>query len=122
MAVATLVLVLVDIAVLALLARKLLGLDKEQRALRAELAELSPVDSLPPALEKAFAGGRKRLLTVEILNPLELATAQHKLAGVAGSFAPATVRSIVYDQAAKITREQLAKHQVQADVQVHVTG
>ena len=120
MDIAALILVLVDIAALALIGRTLIQLDKEHRALRSELAELSPVESMPPALEKSFGGGRKRLLVVEILNPLELATAQHKLAGVAGSFAPATVRSIVYDQAAKITREQLAQHNVQADVQVHV--
>ena len=120
MDVAVLVLVLVDIAALALIGRKLLALDKEQRALRTELAELSPVESMPPTLERSFAGGRKRVLVVEILNPLELATARHKLAGVAGSFAPETVRSIVYDQAARITREQLGHHQVEADVQVHV--
>jgi hypothetical protein len=121
MDVAVLILVLVDIVVLAVVGRKLLALDREQRALRAELAELSPVESMPVPLERSFGGGRKRVLVVDILNPLELATAQHKMAGLAGSFAPDTVRSIVYDQAAKITREKLAEHQVEADVQVHVT-
>lgn len=121
MDVAVLILVLVDIVVLAVVGRKLLALDREQRALRAELAELSPVESMPVPLERSFAGGRKRVLVVDILNPLELATAQHKLAGLAGSFVPDTVRSIVYDQAAKITRDKLAEHQVEADVQVQVT-
>lgn len=122
MQIAVLVIVLLDVAVVALLAWRLRILDAKERALRTEFAELSPGRPLPPPLEQAFLAGRQRVLTVEILNPLELARAQHKLAGVAGALAPAAVRAIVYDQAAKITREQLAKQGVAADVQVHVAA
>ena len=120
MQIAVLVVVIVNLVVLALLARRLLALDSRQRALGIELAQLGPTEALPAPLDKAFLAGRKRMLTVEILNPLELATLHNRLAGLAGAVAPAAVRSIVYDQAAKITREQLAKQHVEADVQVHV--
>jgi hypothetical protein len=120
MLIAALVIVVVNVVLLGLLARKLLVLDSAQKALRIELAQLTPGDALPPALDKAFAAGRKRLLTVEILNPLQLATAHTKLAGLAGGIAPAAVRALVYDQAAKITKQELAKQQVEADVQVYV--
>jgi hypothetical protein len=118
--IAALVLVLVNLVLLGVLARKLLALDSAQKALRIELAQLTPTEALPPQLEKAFAAGRKRLLTVEILNPLELAAAHNRLAGIASGVAPAAVRAIVYEQAAKITKEQLAKQQVEADVRVYV--
>ena len=120
MQIAALVIVIVNLVLLGLLARRLLALDSAQKALRIELAQLTPPEALPPALETAFAAGRKRLLTVEILNPLELATAHNKLAGIAGSIAPAAVRALVYEQAAKVTKDQLAKQQVEADVRVYV--
>jgi hypothetical protein len=114
------VIVLVNVVLLGLLARKLLALDSAQKALRIELSQLTATEALAPTLEKAFASGRKRLLTVEILNPLELASAHNKLAGLASGIAPAAVRALVYEQAAKITQQELAKQQVEADVQVYV--
>ena len=117
-----LVVVLLDAAIVALLAWRLHILDARERALRAELAELTPTTPLPPVAEQAFRAGRQRFMTVEILNPLELARAQNKFAGVAGAVAPSAVRAIVYEQAAKITRTRLAEHGVAADVQIHVAG
>jgi hypothetical protein len=122
MAVAILVLVFLDAAVVGLLAWRVQLLNAREQSLRSDLALLAPAPVLPVALEEAFAGGPRRVLTVEILNPLELAKAQHKLAGVASGFAPSAVRALVYDQAAKITRVELAKHGVAADVQIHVAS
>lgn len=119
MQIALLVVVLLALAVLAYLLGRLRSLGVRERALRAELAALDPTAVLPPALERAFTSGSGRVLTVEILNALELAQARHKLAGVAGAVAPDVVRGIVYEQAARITREQLATHGVAADVRVH---
>jgi hypothetical protein len=118
--VVVLVVVLLDVAVVGLLVWRLRILDAKERALRADFAHLTPAAALPPPLEVAFQSGRQRFLTVEILNPLELARAQHKLAGVAGAVAPSAVRALVYEQAAKITRTQLAERGVAADVQIHV--
>ena len=120
MQIAVLIVVIVNLGVLALLGRRMLVLDSKQRALRIELAQLGPAEAMPAPLDKAFLAGRKRMLTVEILNPLELATLYNRLAGVAGAVAPNAVRAVVYEQAAKITRDQLAKQSVEADVQVHV--
>jgi hypothetical protein len=119
---AVLVVVLLDAAVVALLIWRLRMLDARERALRAEFTLLTPSPALPLPLEEAFRAGRQRFLTVEILNPLELARAQHRLGGVAGAVAPSAIRGIVYDQAAKITRSQLAARGVAADVQIHVAG
>jgi hypothetical protein len=118
--IAALVIVILNLVLLGLLARKLLVLDSAQRALRIELAQLTPADALPPTLDRAFAAGRNRLITVEILNPLELAGAHSRLAGLAGSVAPGPVRALVYEQAAKIAKVELAKQNVEADVQVYV--
>jgi hypothetical protein len=115
-----LVVVLLDVAIVGLLMWRLRILDAKERALRAEFAQLTPAAALPAPLEVAFRAGRQRFLTVEILNPLELARAQNKLAGIAGAVAPSAVRALVYDQVAKITRAQLAERGVAADVQVHV--
>lgn len=69
----------------------------------------------------ASAGGRtRRVISVEILNPIELASVRGRVFGIAGSFVPHLTRRIVYDQTVRQLREQLAAHRVVADVQVHV--
>jgi hypothetical protein len=62
----------------------------------------------------------RRLLTIEVLNPLELATARGgRIAGLAGSIAPGLTRRIVYDQVFKILRRELDRMGVHADVRLH---
>ncbi|TSE01983.1 hypothetical protein FOS14_00900 [Skermania sp. ID1734] len=74
----------------------------------------------PPEIAESFRAGHGRLLSVEILNPIELATSQAKFAGaVAGSLVPGLVRQIVYEQAAKILNEELPKQGVKAEVRIH---
>ena len=73
MQIALLVVVLLALAVLAYLLVRLRSLGVRERALRAELAALDPAAVLPPALERTFTSGSGRVLTVEILNALELA-------------------------------------------------
>lgn len=65
------------------------------------------------------ATGARRLISIEILNPLELAAARGWLGGVAGSIAPGLTRRIVHDQTIRIVRQQLAEQQVVADVRLH---
>jgi hypothetical protein len=55
-------------------------------------------EPLPPRLERSFVAGKDRLISVEFLNPLEMAAGQKKIAGVVGSVAPDLVRRLVYDQ------------------------
>jgi len=62
----------------------------------------------------------RRLITIEVLNPLELATARGgRIAGLAGSIAPGLTRRVVYDQVFKTLRRELDKMAVHADVRLH---
>jgi len=59
------------------------------------------------------------VITIEILNPIELAATRGRLVGMAGSLAPGLTRRIVYDQAVRNKKRQLAEEHVVADVRVH---
>jgi hypothetical protein len=65
------------------------------------------------------AGGTRRVITIEILNPIELAGSRSRIVGIAGSLAPGITRRIVYDQALKMVRRHLADEKVVADVRLH---
>jgi hypothetical protein len=60
------------------------------------------------------------VITIEILNPIELAGTRGWWAGIAGSLAPGLTNRVVYDQAINLVRTQLADHDVVADVRLHV--
>ena len=62
----------------------------------------------------------RRVITIEILNPIELAGSRGWWAGIAGSLAPGLTNRVVYDQAMRLVRGQLADHNVVADVRLHV--
>lgn len=111
----------------AALAGATLALGQQVRAVRARAAELServdalvPGPPLPPDLVATFGSGSRRMLAVEILNPVELATRQVKAAGLLGAVRPGLLTKIVYDQAVKQIVTQLEDEGVQADVRVHV--
>jgi hypothetical protein len=94
--------------------------------LRARPAEPAPGGG--PAVEAALAAtpaavtvqGTRRMISIEILNPIELAGTRGRVMGIAGSLAPGLTRRIVYDQIVKTLRAELAEKQVVADVQLHV--
>ena len=64
--------------------------------------------------------GTRRVITIEILNPLELANKRSRWAGLAGSLVPGITRRIVYDHALRLVRRQLAAERVVADVRLCV--
>jgi hypothetical protein len=82
--------------------------DEQVRAALAALARQGP----PTARTRQF-------ISVEILNPLELANTRGRLLGLAGSFAPGFTRRMVYDQTVKELKRQLVAQHVIADVHVH---
>lgn len=89
----------------------------------AEPPELdaSVAGSLSPALRPpSSTSGTRRFITIEILNPIELAGSRGRWAGIAGSLAPGITRRIVYDQALKTVRRHLSDEDVVADVRLHV--
>lgn len=108
------VLAVTNVVTAALLVRLLLRPvehPKPDAALAASLTARHPAVSTT---------GTRRLITIEILNPIELAGKRGRLAGIAGSFAPGITRRVVYDQALKLVRTELASHRVVADVRLHV--
>jgi hypothetical protein len=91
---------------------------------------LRPADPPPgdPAVEAALAamvpvvgpaGSTRRFISIEILNPVELAGTRGRMLGIASTLAPGLTRRIVYDQTVKILRTQLAQQSVAADVHLH---
>jgi hypothetical protein len=83
---------------------------------------------LPDDATEVFAAPRpagirgrdRRVITVEILNPIELATARGgRVAGLAGTLAPGFTRRLVYEQTLRVLRRELGAKDVLADVRVH---
>ena len=74
------------------------------------------IEAMRPA---ASTSSTRRIITIEILNPIELAATRGRLAGIAGSLAPGITRRIVYDQAIRNLRHQLVQERVVADVRLH---
>ena len=102
-----------------LLLLALRSLARRTEELRAEVAALTPPPALAPDLEAAFGTGTRRLLVIEILNAVELATQRAKAARILGVVAPEMLRRIVVEQAAKDIVVQLAEEGVHAQVTVH---
>lgn len=92
----------------------------EADALRARIDLLGTLEPDDPAGLTAAGGPGSRLVLVDILNPLELATSQTKAAGMLHKLRPSLLQRIVYDEAARQIRERLVEEGVVADVRVHV--
>jgi hypothetical protein len=71
------------------------------------------------AAQPTAVSGVRRIISVEILNPLDLAGTRGRVVGIAGSFAPSITRRVVNEQAVKTLRRQLAEQHVVADVRLH---
>ena len=85
-----------------------------EQVAHARTVALQSVDSA------AFVAPRERLITIEILNPAELAATHSRYSGLAGAVAPNLLRKIVYEKAAEIMREQFKAQGVEAEVKVRV--
>lgn len=114
MLVLLIVLIVTNLVTLGVLGWLLLGPAEHARpdAIVARGVEVSR----PPASTTSV----RRVITIEILNPIELAGSRGWWASVAGSLAPGLTNRVVYDQAIKLVRTQLATHDVVADVRLHV--
>lgn len=67
----------------------------------------------------APANRTRRVITVEVLNPIELAAARGRIVGVAGSLAPGFVTRLVHEQTVKTLRRELTAQGVVAEVRLH---
>jgi hypothetical protein len=84
---------------------------------RPDRSIATAIDGSPPLGTSTTA--TRRVITIEILNPIELAGTRGRIVGIAGSLAPGITRRIVYDQAIKTMKRHLADEKVVADVRVH---
>ncbi len=90
-------------------------LAQDQRALAAAW------QTLPPDSARLLPSS-SAVISIEILNPMELASKESPFAGPLGRLAPGLIRKIVYQRAADMLRQQLGEHGVQAEVRIHGLG
>lgn len=109
---------LLAVAVLLLRQRRLRA---ELRDLQAREESLSAAPALPQELIRMAREGNA-MLSIRILNPMELAAQKHWIAGAAGRLTPGLVRRIVCQEAAKIVNQELPKYGVVAEVRVVGNG
>lgn len=115
---AVLLFLLVNLVVLGLLLLRFARLRSEVAELRARSETLAgTLVEVPDDMRRMAAEGAA-LLSIRILNPMELAAQKHWVAGVAGRLTPGIVRRIVSHEAAKIVRQELPKYGVIAEVEV----
>lgn len=94
---------------------------QQNKALKAETAALQLASRAIPADLQAMLGDPgKRIITVEILNPMELAADKTWLAKPAAGMSPGLINRIVYQQAREIVEQQMPKFGAVAEVKVHV--
>lgn len=93
---------------------------QQTEALRLESAALQAASNAIPAdLDKLLGDQNKRVITVEILNPIELATAKTAFAKPLAGMSPGTINKLVYSEARDIIAQQLPEFGVKAEVNIH---
>lgn len=112
-----LIVLLINLAALALLLLRFAKLRTEVRELRARSEQLSAAPPVPAELARMAREGAA-LLSIRILNPMELAAQKGWFAGMAGRLTPGIVRRIVSQEAARIVIQELPKYGVVAEVRV----
>lgn len=112
---AVFLLIFINLGLTGLLAYLLL----RQRGLLDILAtEAAKLRGLNIVKDSGMLAKENSHIRIKILNPLELASKEHWLAGTLGSIAPAVVNAVVYQKASKMIADELVPHGVKADVRV----
>jgi hypothetical protein len=115
-------LLLANIAISITLLLLWLRSHQQTQALLLEAASLATTNAvIPDNLTNLVLEHKKRLITVEILNPTELAIAKSKFAKHLMALAPDTINKLVYKEAREILAQQLPTFGVKAEVKIHVT-
>ncbi len=116
---ALLVLALMLIVTLVLLYRRLSRLQGLLDTLSQDQRQLSSAWNALPPDARALLPDNKMLLSIEILNPVQLAAQESRFADALGSVSPGLLRRIVHQRTAEILRGELVKYGVQAEVRLH---
>jgi septal ring factor EnvC (AmiA/AmiB activator) len=98
------------------LGTRLREMEQTLASLRAEKA------AFPEDFRRLLAAGQSEVISIRLLNPMELAKRQSRLAGVFGTLTPSLIKRIVHNEAIKITRKELEKHGAKAEVRFHGVG
>jgi hypothetical protein len=115
-------LVLANMAISITLLLLWLRSHQQTQALLLEVASLATSNNVIPAnVKNLVLEHKKRIITVEILNPTELAIAKSKFAKHLMGLAPDTINKLVYKEARDILAQQLPTFGVNAEVKIHVT-
>lgn len=95
----------------------LLRIRRELKDLRTRVAAMVPTRELPSELVE-LVQSTSVMLSVHVLNPMELAAQRHWLAGAAGRLTPGVVRPIVAREVVRMVRSEMERFGVKADVRV----
>lgn len=120
MTILTTILLISNIALIAALFWYKSAVSGELASLRARAATLDPeAGAPPPDIKEIYDDLSSGIITIEILNPMELAAKESWFAGVFGSLAPGALRRLVYKRAGKITKGMLADFGVDGEIGIH---
>lgn len=99
--------------------RRFKRLQRASTELHETIAALDPNNAaLPANIAKVLGHGKRRVLCIEILNPVELAVEKNRLAGPLSGIAPEFINQQVYQQTRDILLEKLREFGVQAEVTI----
>jgi hypothetical protein len=118
-AVLALVLACALAATCGVLVAQLRAVRRRARRLETRVTALTPAVPLPPDLEASFGTGKRRLLVIEILNPIELARSRSRASTLLAAMAPDRLRKLVIEQTAKEMRDQMKAEGVEVEIRVH---
>jgi hypothetical protein len=99
---------------------ELLRLRRTARQLENEVRQAAErAAALPPDLVEALGVGGRQVITIELLNPFELAGRSSWFARPLSAVTPDLLRNVVYQRAVTMFRERSSEYGVEADVRLH---
>jgi hypothetical protein len=113
-------LLVVGLALIGFTAVELLRLRRTARQLEEEVRQAAErAATLPPDLVEALGVGGRRVITIELLNPFELADRSSWFARPLSAVTPDLLRNVVYQRAVTMFRERSSEYGVETDVRLH---
>ncbi len=113
------VIIALNLIALILLAWRFARLRQLNDALAQAAAQVGAPATTSQELADLLNQDPETLISIKILNPMQLAAKESWFAEMFGNLSPALVRKIVNERAQKIIVEELKKYGVEADVGLH---